>query len=142
MDVLVRNCAGGVVFNGNKVLLLRNEKGEWVFPKGVIRKGELSQDVALKRVKEEAGVCAKIVSTVGRTSYEFFSVTRQKPVCNKVIWFIMESNDENCEIGEPEKFNDGGFFNIDKAKNMVTYSQDKSLLSLSYRSFVELEKGA
>ncbi|MCX8042451.1 MAG: NUDIX domain-containing protein, partial [Thermodesulfobacteriaceae bacterium] len=50
----VRNCAGGVVFCGEKVFLLKNEKGEWVLPKGVIRNGDYSNEVALRRVKEEA----------------------------------------------------------------------------------------
>src|SRR5689334_20314400 len=100
--MLVRNCAGGVVFSGDKVLLLKNEKGEWVLPKGIVRNGDLTNEVALQRVKEEAGVSAEIVSTAGRTSYEFFSVTRQKPVCNKITWYVMKSLDENYRINKEE----------------------------------------
>lgn len=70
--MLIRNCAGGVVFSGDKVFLLQNEKGEWVFPKGVIRNGELQSEVALRRVKEEGGINATIISSAGRTNYEFF----------------------------------------------------------------------
>ena len=32
----IRNCAGGVVFAGDDVFLLKNDKGEWIMPKGVI----------------------------------------------------------------------------------------------------------
>lgn len=136
--MLVRNCAGGVVFFGDKVLLLKNEKDEWVLPKGVIRGGEMPSEVAIRRVKEEAGVLAEIVSTAGRTSYEFYSVTRQKPVCNKITWYIMKSPDENYKINKEENFTDGGFFDIEKAIEMITYSQDKSLLNLSYLKMKEL----
>lgn len=136
--MLVRNCAGGVVFHGEKVFLLKNEKNEWVLPKGVMRTGDLSNEVALSRVKEEAGISAEIISTAGRTSYEFFSVTRQKPVCNKITWYIMKSLNDKYAIGEKEKFVDGGFFGIDDAINLVTYSQDKALLNLSYNKFREL----
>ncbi|MDP4093789.1 MAG: NUDIX hydrolase [Bacillota bacterium] len=136
--MLVRNCAGGVVFSGEKVFLLRNEKGEWVLPKGVIRHGDLSNEVALKRVREEAGICAEIVSTAGNTSYEFYSVTRQKPVCNKITWYIMSSPNEEYTIGEEKKFTEGGFFGIEDAIGRITYSQDKSLLNLSFRMFKEL----
>jgi len=140
--MIVRNCAGGIVFNNdNKVLLLKNEKGEWVFPKGVIRNSDLSQEVAVKRVKEEAGVTAEIVSTIGHTNYEFFYVTRQKPVCNKVVWFIMKSSDDKVNISEKEKFNDGGFYSMEDALNMVTYSQDKAILNLSYRAYSEMSQG-
>ena len=136
--MLVRNCAGGVVFSGEKVFLLRNEKGEWVLPKGIIRTGDLATEVALKRVKEETGIAAEIVSAAGRTNYEFYSVTRQKPVCNKITWYIMKSQDDRFDIYENEKFTGGGFFKINEAIDLVTYSQDKSLLNLSYQKFREL----
>ena len=138
--MLVRNCAGGVVFCNEKVLLLRNEKGEWILPKGVVRNGDLANEVAVKRVKEEAGVTAEIVSCAGRTSYEFFSVTRQRPVCNKITWYIMKSPDDSYKINEEEKFTAGGFYNIDVAMGLVTYSQDRSLLSLSYHKYKEMSE--
>lgn len=136
--MLVRNCAGGVIFSGEKVFLLQNEKGEWVLPKGIVRSGDLTNEVALKRVREEAGISAEIVSTAGNTSYEFFSVTRQKPICNKIVWYIMKSLNEDYNIIEKAKFTNGGYFKVDEAINMVTYSQDKSLVNLSYRKFREL----
>ncbi len=135
--MLVRNCAGGIVFCGSKVFLLRNEKEEWGFPKGVIRSGELPNEVALMRVKDEGDIAAEIVSTAGHTNYEFFSVTRQKPVCNKIIWYIMKSNNHYYKIKNNEKITDAGYFEIDEAMRMVTYSQDKALLNLSYRRFKE-----
>lgn len=136
--MLVRNCAGGLVFCGNKVFLLRNEKGEWVFPKGVVRNGELPNEVALARVKAEGGITAEIISTAGHTNYEFYSVTRQKPVCNKIIWYIMRTDSLQYEINEHEKFVDGGYFDIDEAMKLVTYSQDKALLNLSYRKYRDI----
>ena len=136
--MLVRNCAGGLVFCGNKVFLLMNEKGEWVFPKGVIRSGELSSEVALKRLKQEADIASEIISTAGHTNYEFFSVTRQKPVCNKIIWYIMKSNNNYYKIEENEKHTGGSYFEIDEAMKLVTYSQDKALLNLSYRMYKEI----
>jgi len=136
--MLVRNCAGGVVFCGEKVFLLKNEKGEWVLPKGIMRNGDLSNEVAVRRVKEEAGISAEIVSTAGRTNYEFFSVTRQKPVCNKITWYIMKSPSESYKIVEEDKFVDGGFFSLDEAIRLITYSQDKSLLNLSYQKYREM----
>ncbi|HHY83849.1 MAG TPA: NUDIX hydrolase [Clostridiales bacterium] len=136
--MLVRNCAGGLVFCGDKVFLLKNEKGEWVFPKGVIRNGDLSSEVAVRRVKEEAGISAEIISTAGHTSYEFFSVTRQKPVCNKITWFIMKSHNDEYKVNKEENFTDGGYFDIEEAMRLLTHSQDRALLNLSYKSFREL----
>jgi len=138
--MLVRNCAGGVVFcpEGKRVFLLKNEKGEWVFPKGLIKEGLLSSQVALSKVKEETGITAEIVSTAGHTSYEFYSLTRQRPVCNKIIWYTMRALQDDYEINKEKNFTDGGFFDIEEAMDLVTYSQDKSLLNLSFNKYKDL----
>lgn len=79
------------MFCGDKVFLLRNEKEEWVLPKGVIRDKRLAQDVALDRVFKEAGIKAQIISPAGQTSYEFYSITRHQPVCNRITWYVMRA---------------------------------------------------
>ncbi len=138
--MIVRNCAGGVVFYGDKVFILKNEKDEWVLPKGKIRNSSLPTDTATSRVKYETGVDAKIVSTAGETSYEFFSLTRKQEVYNKIIWYVMEALGENYLVNEKEGFKDGGFYPIDDAINMISYNQDKSLVSLSYKKYMEFKE--
>jgi hypothetical protein len=133
--MLVRNCSGGVVFSGDKVLLLQNDKHEWVFPKGVIRTGDFSDEVAVHRVLVEAGVKARIKCPAGRTNYEFYSISRQRPVCNKIEWYIMSADETATTPNEAQNFLDGGFFPVEEALEKVTYSQDKSLLILSYQKY-------
>lgn len=137
--MIIRNCAGGVVFKNDKVLILKNEKNEWVLPKGKIRNNSLPPETAIARVEYEAGVSAKIVSSAGETAYEFYSITRSQPVCNKIIWYIMESEDENYDINVDEGFSEGGFYPVEDAIEMITYSQDKSLVSLSYKRYLEFK---
>lgn len=136
--MLVRNCSGGIVFFEDSVLLLKNEKHEWCFPKGVIRSAEQPDEVALERVSYEAGVQAKILSPAGRTNYEFYSVTRQKPVCNKIVWYIMKALSPTVTPNPSQNFSDGKFFPIKEALDKVTYSQDKSLLMMTYQRYKEL----
>lgn len=136
--MLMRNCAGGVVFNGDQVFILKNDKGEWVLPKGVIRNGNLATEVALRRVKEEAGIDAEIISTAGETCYEFFSISRQCPVCNEITWYIMKALNDNYHVSATEGFVDGGYFPVEEAIRKITYSQDKSLVSLSHKKYKEL----
>jgi len=130
--MIIRNCAGGVVFFEGNVLIIRNDKGEWTLPKGVIREGELAVDVAKKRVKHETGVDAKIISPIGETSYEFYSYSRQQPVCNQIKWFTMEAESDVVNINKDEGFTDGGFFPLEEAIAKVTYSQEKALINISY----------
>lgn len=137
--MLFRNCSGGIVFNGEKVFILKNSKGEWVLPKGKIRKGSLSVETAVDRVKTETGLDVNVVSTAGETCYEFFSISRQTPVCNEIVWYIMDTKQSEYTVNKEEGFIDGGFFSIDKAIDMITYSQDKSLVSLSYKKYKKIK---
>lgn len=138
--MLIRNCAGGVVFKEDKVFILKNEKNEWVLPKGKIRGEQLPPETAVYRVEFETGINKpKIVSSAGETAYEFYSITRNQAVCNKIIWYIMESKDEKHNINIEEGFKEGGFYPIEEAIDMITYSQDKSLVSLSYKRYLEFK---
>ncbi len=137
--MLIRNCAGGVVFFDDKVFLIKNEKDEWTLPKGVIKGNDLSSEVAVKRVKEETGLDVDIISNAGRTSYEFFSITRQRPVCNKITWYIMRANSNDFVLESTPKITDGGFYELEEALKKITYSQDKSIVSLSYNKYKEAE---
>lgn len=139
--MIFRNCAGGIVFYRNKVLILKNEKNEWVLPKGVI-KGSIPTQTALNRVREEAGVEAYILSTAGQTSYEFYSISRKTPVCNEIIWYVMEAVDDNYEINKELGFVDCGFYKIKDALEMITYSQDKSIVNLSFKKYKLLKREA
>lgn len=139
--MLIRHCAGGVVFFEDRVFLLKNEKGEWILPKGVIRNGKIANEVALSRVRYEGGVTAKIISSVGETGYEFFSHTRKCPVHNQVHWFLMETEWPEFSVNKTENFLDGGFFKVDDALELITYSQDKALVSLAFQKYQVYQEG-
>jgi len=137
--MLVRSYVGGVVFSGDKVLLLRNEKDEWVLPRTVMQDGEIPNEVAVKKIGEGSGIAAEIVCTAGQTNYEFSSVTRQKPFCNKTTWYIMKSLNENLnevrkKDNKPERI---CFFKVDKAMDIISSNQDKSLVNLSFKKYRE-----
>jgi len=138
--MIVRNCAGGVVFREDKVFILKNDKEQWVLPKGKIRNGLLPTETAVSRVEFETGVKANIVSTAGETSYEFFSLSREQPVYNMVTWYIMEAEDDKFKVNKEEGFSDGGFFSVEKAIEMISHNQDKSLVNLSYKKYIDLKE--
>ena len=136
--MLFRNCAGGIVFCADQVLLQKNEKDEWVMPKGVIREGMDMRQVALSRVKAEAGVDAKILASAGETCYEFYSVTRGRPVCNKIQWFIMTAGNAQATPSAP--YTQAGFFPYDTALAQITYTQDRSLLAVAWEKYREIRE--
>ncbi len=136
--MIVRHCAGGVVFYANKVLLVKNDRGEWTLPKGKIYKDELTYFSAVSRVKDETGVDASILETAGNTMYQFFSRSRQKEVCNAITWYIMKADTNEYKLNY--EFTDGGFYKVKEAIDMLTHNQEKSLVDISYKKYKELRR--
>lgn len=136
--MIVRHCAGGVVFYANKVLLLKNDRDEWTLPKGKILSGTLSNESAVQRVKLETGVNADTLEVAGDTMYEFFSRSRQQEVCNAITWYIMQADSNNYILNN--EFTDGGFYKVKDAIDMLTHSQEKSLVDISYKKYKDIKR--
>ncbi|MGL5756150.1 MAG: NUDIX domain-containing protein [Paraclostridium sp.] len=137
--MILRRCAGGIVFYANKVLIVKNDKGEWTIPKGKISDSDIPSEVAPLKVKEEVAVDAKVLDMAGDTIYEFYSRTRQQKVCNAIVWYIMESDNTQYNVND-ESIIEAGFFKVKDALDMLTHNREKSLVDISYRKFKDLKK--
>jgi len=135
-DMLVKNYAGGLVFWEDKVFLLKDERGEWIFPNGVIQKNELPAEAALRVVKGTAGITAEIVSTEGHASYEISSKIRQNPIYNKIIWYVMISQNDEYKIQQEKGYRNGGYYTIHEAMGLLTHN-NKAILNFLSRRFFE-----
>ena len=136
MASAIRSCAGGVVFRGDQVFLLMSDRGEWVMPKGVIRNHNRSNEVALWRVEDEAGIHARIIGIAGNTRYDFFSESREKEVSNRIQWFAMIADDDNYKISFEQGFLNGGYYTIDKARDMLTHKDDIAILDNAWNIYL------
>lgn len=131
----IRSCAGGVVFSGDDVFLLMSDRGEWIMPKGVIRNHNRSNDVALWRVEDEAGIRAEIIGIAGNTRYDFYSESRGKEVSNRIQWFTMVADDKHYRISYDQGFLNGGYFPVDKALELLTYADDREIIQSAYQIY-------
>ena len=131
----IRNCAGGIVFCDDEVFLLMSDRGEWVMPKGVTRNCNRSNDVALWRVEDEAGIHAEIIGVVGNTRYDFFSESRGKDISNRIQWFAMRALDKGFHISYDQGFLNGNYYPVTKAREMLTYEGDRPVLDEAYRLY-------
>ena len=136
--MIVRRCAGCVVFHANQVLLVKNDRGEWTLPKGKISGMYMAQESAIARVKDETGIDAKLLDIAGDTIYEFFSRSRQQRVCNAINWFIMDAPNTECKISS--EFLEGGFYKVKDALEMLNHNKEKSLVEISYKKYKEVKK--
>ena len=132
MPGAIRSCAGGVVFYEDEVFLLMSDRGEWVMPKGVIRSQNRSNDVALWRVEDEAGIHAEIIGIAGNTRYDFFSESRGREISNRIQWFAMRALDNSFHVSYDQGFLNGKYLPVDKARELLTYEGDKGILDSAY----------
>ena len=137
--MIIRNCSDGIVFIGDRVLLVCNDKQEWGFPKGaVMTESDLSlSDCAKERVKSETDVDARVIAPCGKTNYEYYSISRRKPVHNNISWFVMEAGSDLCRAFPDTGTVDCKFVGVATALDEITYSQDKSLLMMAYQKYRE-----
>ncbi len=85
--------AGGIVFrregNSWKVLMVKNRRGSWTFPKGRVEVGENLEDTAVREVEEETAVKASVVKYAGSVDYVYHK-DEGVVVNKKVHFFIMK----------------------------------------------------
>lgn len=114
--------AGGIVFNGDKVLVLKNLKGVWVFPKGHVELGESHEQAALREVLEESGLHALIVGRAGMSSFHFYSYMDRAVHRKIVYWFEMETADTQITVNRELRM--GEFFEAGDAVRMLSFAND------------------
>jgi ADP-ribose pyrophosphatase YjhB (NUDIX family) len=125
--------AGGVVFRvrpiGAEYLLVKANKDpdQWVLPKGHIEAGEDVRHCAIREVKEETGVWARIKKELKVIDYTFSDTS------TKVQFYLMEAVEE----GKPE---DGSrkhqWLTLKDAVGTASHKESKEVLGLAEEVWV------
>lgn len=116
--------AGGIVIRENagrqQVLLVcsRTDPSHWVFPKGHIEAGESPEQTALREVREEAGVQAELVATVGESEFDMPSERV------RVRYFAMQFR-APCEASEARARR---WLSHEEALSTLSFENDRKLL--------------
>jgi 8-oxo-dGTP diphosphatase len=120
--------AGGIVYRKNpnlQILMCQHSQHHgWVFPKGLIDKGEKKEETAVREVKEETGIDAEIEKELEPTSY-WYQWEGDK-VKKTVYFYIMkfkggDTNDHDYEMEQVE------WIDYNDVSEKLTYPSDKKL---------------
>ena len=90
-EFVVKEAAGGVVYNETGEVLMIYRRGRWDLPKGHIDPGETPEECAVRETAEETGVSgAKIVSHLCNTlhAYDVYGVWELQ----RTWWYAMRSH--------------------------------------------------
>lgn len=124
--------AGGVVFkrenDGLFILLARHSQHHgWVFPKGIIgdtKENEGKEETAIREVKEETGIDARILKPLSSVVYWYsFKGEKRKKT---VYYFVMEHSGGNTEERDDE-MEAVEWLPFDTVADRLTYPSDKKV---------------
>ena len=131
--------AGGVVFrkneNGQVEILLIRVKTRWSFPKGNIERGEPKDQAALREVKEETGVDAKILDYLGEVDY-WYNIGLTK--IHKFVYYYLMEYLSGDVVPQKEEIDEAKFMSIAEAEKSLSYSTDKEILDRAIKSMKRL----
>lgn len=111
--------------DGQKVLLLNNG-GEWVFPKGHIESGETYLETAIRELREESGVCVDKCQSVGQVDEFCFYFDGENAVkVIKVFGFVVDET-QTIEYNKEEGFIDGAWIDVNHAMGQLRHNDAKN----------------
>ena len=97
--------AGGVAFRKRKnqievALISVGDNNRWQLPKGIVDKGESTEDAAVREVREEAGIDTDIVERIDKVEYWYFwNEDDQRVRYHKFVTFIFcATSQATCAI--------------------------------------------
>ena len=132
--VIHRISSGGVVFRpagaGYEAALIRVGRADgdaWALPKGWVEKGEDLEQTAVREVREETGLDAKVLRKLGEVTYEFYSKADRSRISKTVHLFLMEyvggtTSEHDDEVEEVR------WFPLEDALRMLTYKNEREML--------------
>jgi len=124
--------SGGVIFradnNTTEVALISVKGGNiWCLPKGLVDRGEKTEETAVREVCEETGLKGEIKDKIGEVSYWYY-IKGENARCRKTVHFyLMEYLSGNTKDHDAE-VDDASWFPIDEALNKVSYKGDKQII--------------
>ncbi|MBI3362983.1 MAG: NUDIX domain-containing protein [Chloroflexi bacterium] len=144
MEIVHYHAAGGIVFDGDRVLLLRKPAlGEIVLPKGHIEDGETPERAALRETMEETGYRnLRVVADLGTQQAQY--VRDGKQYVRDETYFLMALADhQRSESGDHDDAeHDRATFKrlwipVDEAAAMMTFEPARSFVKRAVEIYHE-----
>ena len=136
--------AGGIVLSEDKILLVKNKKGDsstnsepwWGYPKGHLEEGEKPSEAAVREVFEETGFEVKIVNNkpVAESRYE---IERSRVILQKTVWFYEMEVVEPFKNEPDDEIDEIALVDFESALNLLTHEEDRKILKYVFNKWKE-----
>ena len=126
---------GIIVFDGEKVLLIKHNGGHISFPKGHVENGETSKETAIRETFEETGIEAKIISD----DYYVNTYSPKENHMKDVLLFVGVKTGGKLKP-QLEEVSLCDFFTYDAAMKELTFDIDRRILKQAYEVYKKVGK--
>lgn len=143
--------AGGIVFKRSKVnghmsyvlwlVVQHSQHKGWVFPKGLIgdaKENESKEETAVREVREEGGINAKIVKELIKP-VKYWYVWNKEKIAKTVYFFLMEYVSGDIKDHDFEVM-DSKWLTEEEVRKTLTYKNDKKAFEEAIKMFRKLPK--
>jgi mutator protein MutT len=124
-----RCAASAAIFRGSTVLLVQRGKGAlkglWSLPGGHIEPGETARAAAVREVREETGVEARIVERLGDVRYRY---RRRGVRVDKTVGFYLCEYVAGDTADHDHEVDDARWMPIEQARTELTYPGEREMI--------------
>lgn len=126
--------AGGVAFSRqddrvNVALISVGRDNRWQLPKGLVDKGESTEDAAIREVREEAGVDTEVVDRIDKVEYWYFWKEEGRRVrYHKFVYFYLLRYKSGDVRDHDAEVNEARWFEIDDAISVLAFDSEKKIV--------------
>jgi protein-tyrosine phosphatase len=125
---------GAVVFHGREVLVEHMRMGHYSIPKGHVEASDKDdRDTALREIKEETGLSARIVSDRTRS----FSYSPKDGVSKRVTFFVAEADTAKV-VAQPEEVEDIYWLSPKDALRVLTHTTDRDTVRWATEIYADI----
>ena len=116
----------GLALAGVEVVLVGYRRDDtWTLPKGTPKEGETVEETALREVREETGIQARIVGDLGSIQYSFGR--RGVRYDKEVRHFLMEATGGDVSLHDAE-YDEARWFELMEATRRLTYVNETEVV--------------
>jgi 8-oxo-dGTP pyrophosphatase MutT (NUDIX family) len=126
--------AGGVAFRKRReilevALISVGEDNRWQLPKGLVDKGESTDDAAVREVREEAGIDTRVVERIDKVEYWYFAKENGNRVrYHKYVYFYLLSYKSGDVAHHDDEVNEAQWFEIGEAVRQLAFDSEKKIV--------------
>ncbi len=138
--------AGGVAYRkrGGRVevaLISVGEAARWQLPKGIVDKGESTEDAAVREVREEAGINTQAVERIDKVEYWYlWKEDGQRVRYHKFVYFYLLRYESGDVRDHDKEVNEARWFEIGDAIKGLAFDNEKKIVERAARMIETLNQ--